>query len=554
MSAFFRLLIPLTVFLAGMHVFSGRLAQAESQLYDLAYTWDKDLDSILDYKEELDELVPSDVRKQLKVVKKKNEYGLIYDCDATVTDIVKVIIKQGELLQTAGLDQAYAVQDKGYHELFNVSYGYGPNLDALIKTYEQIYNYLGKSVGKDLYIEQDEKGNYMLVYRRHGDRSSTMTVARRHGRLLRKKGIRTSITEELNNAVVFGESTFLHGEEETVQTAAVSAGQEKKTDRPEVAQQSTTASAPPEQPAPSEPVVLHPGDVKVAVLGGKPLQNARTAYIPPPEPPKNAAGLTRSSNAAIEMKIESYIKNLRRNGKLRGDEKTGWMVYDLNRNVSLVDINADQSFQAASMIKPFVALAFFHKVKNGSLQYGPKSKRQMEAMIQRSNNSATNWVMRQVGGPAACQQLLTRHYGRLFKNLHIVEYIPAGGRTYRNKALPSDYVRFLRALWNKELPYGAELRRLMSLPGRDRLYYGTPIPQGTLVYNKTGTTAHLCGDMGILAPKTTNGHRYPYAIVGIIERSSRPSNYKQWMRSRGGVIREVSTLVYKDLKSKHALK
>ncbi|WP_051309114.1 serine hydrolase [Desulfogranum japonicum] len=554
MSAFFRISLLCTVLLASLHVALPLPAEAEAQQYDLVYTWDTDLDSVLDYKEQLEELLSPEIRKRLKIVKKKNEYGVIYDCNTSVTDIVKVIVKQGEILKEAGFDQAYAIQDKGYHELFNVSYGYGPNLDALIKNYAQIYNYLGKSVGKDLYIEQDDKGNYMLVYRRHGDRSSTLTVAKRHGRLLRKKGIHTSITEELNNAVVFGESTFLHGEEETATVLTATASQQKDADLPEVTPPETISPAVPKQPVESNPVVLHPGDIKVAVSQGKSSQGSRVAQIPAPKLTESRAGITRSSNAAIEMKIESYIKNLRQKGQLRGDEKTGWMVYDLNRNVSLVDINADQSFQAASMIKPFVALAFFHKVKNGSLQYGPKSRRQMEAMIQRSSNSATNWIMRQVGGPATCQSLLTQNYGHLFKKLHIVEYIPAGGRTYRNKALPSDYVRFLRALWNKELPYGEEIRRLMSLPGRDRLYYGTPIPQGTLVYNKTGTTAHLCGDMGILAPKTKNGHRYPYAIVGIIERSSRPSNYKQWMRSRGGVIREVSTLVYKDLKSQHLLK
>ena len=53
------------------------------------------------------------------------------------------------------------------------------------------------------------------------------------------------------------------------------------------------------------------------------------------------------------------------------------MVYDLEKNKSVVDINADKEFQAASMIKPFVALAFFHQVKLGKLKYGPKSRRKM---------------------------------------------------------------------------------------------------------------------------------------------------------------------------------
>ncbi len=518
--------------------------------YDLVYAWNKDLNSILDYKDQLDNLFDPSVSKQLKVVKKGDEYGVIYDCNAPITTILKTIVKHGTRLQQAGFDQPFAIQNKkGYHQLFNVSYGYGPNLDAMIIQYQKVYSYLGKSVGKDLYIEEDEKGNYMLVYRRHGDRFSTLTVAKRHGRLLKSRKIKTAIAEVQNNTVVYGESTLLHGQE-------VIAQKEQETKQRETAK-------PPAQPKPSpkpdpkpsdDPVTLHPGNYKVAVNKHSPQPTVKRTAKHPSNRPLAALKLNKGSNSSVEKKVEAYIKGLRRKGKLRGDERTGWMVYDLNRDVSLVDINADQSFQAASMIKPFVALAFFHKVKQGKLKYGPKSRKMMTAMIQRSSNTATNWVMKRVGGPASCQRLLTKQYGSLFEKLQIVEYIPRGGRTYRNKALPSDYVRFLRALWKNKLPYSKEIRRLMALPGRDRLYYGTPIPQGTLVYNKTGTTAHLCGDMGILAPRTTKSSRYPYAIVGIIERSSRAPNYQQWMRSRGGVIREVSTLVYKDLKRTRALK
>lgn len=93
----------------------------------------------------------------------------------------------------------------------------------------------------------------------------------------------------------------------------------------------------------------------------------------------------------------------------------------------------------------------------------------------------------------------------------------------------------------------------MALPGHDRLYHGTTIPQGTLVYNKTGSTARLCGDMGILVPKTKKGARFPYAIVGIIERGSKASDYGSWMKTRGNVIRKVSSLVYEEMKAQHSL-
>ncbi|KJR98483.1 MAG: hypothetical protein VR65_20870 [Desulfobulbaceae bacterium BRH_c16a] len=256
----------------------------------------------------------------------------------------------------------------------------------------------------------------------------------------------------------------------------------------------------------------------------------------------------------FERSIEEYIANLRSKGSLAKDESTGWMVYDLENDRRIAGINADVEFQAASMIKPFVALAYFHLVKEKKLKYGEQARKQMEAMIQRSSNPATNWAMKQVGGPAQCNEILKKHYSSIFKKTVIKEYIPAGGRTYINSAPPSDYVRFLRALWKQELPYGKEMQRLMALPGRDRLYYGTPIPRGTLVYNKTGSTAHLCGDMGILVPKTKNGAKYPYVIVGIIERKSKAPNYGQWMNSRGRVIRDVSTLVYEELKKEHQLR
>lgn len=205
------------------------------------------------------------------------------------------------------------------------------------------------------------------------------------------------------------------------------------------------------------------------------------------------------------------------------------------------------------MIKPFVAVAFFHQVDRGKLSYTPQHRRMMEAMIQHSDNQATNWFIRQVGGPAKCEIILKKEYSRFFKQVKIKEYIPPGGRTYKNCAPPSEYIQFLWALWNHKLPHSDELLRVMSLPGRDRICSGTKMPPGTLVYNKTGSTAHLIGDMGILAPRDKNGRRVPYAIVGIVEGPSKAADYKQWMHSSGDVIRDFSTLVYEEMKQKHNL-
>ena len=259
-------------------------------------------------------------------------------------------------------------------------------------------------------------------------------------------------------------------------------------------------------------------------------------------------------DSVLESQIESYIKSLRRKGRISGNERTAWIVYDFTTGKKLVSINEHSPMQAASMIKPFLALAFFHQVNAGRIVYGSKSRRQMELMIQKSNNDSTNWIMRQTGGPAATLSLLKRHYPHLCRNLSLVEYIPKSGRTYRNKASASDYSRFLYALWKRQLPQSRELLRVMGLPGSDRLYTDAKrVPKGTRVYNKTGSTSMCCGDMGILVAKGKDGRSYPYTVIGIIESRTRSKSYGSWISRRADVIREVSNLAYLSMKKRHPL-
>ncbi|MEP4079823.1 serine hydrolase [Haloferula sp.] len=261
-----------------------------------------------------------------------------------------------------------------------------------------------------------------------------------------------------------------------------------------------------------------------------------------------------ATGSELEGEIERYVKSLRAKRGIRSNERTAWLVYDFTSGKKLVGINENASLQAASMIKPYLALAFFHQAKAGKLHYGPTSRRHMELMIQKSNNTSTNWVMKQTGGPAATQALLKRHYPSLCRQLSLVEYIPAGGRTYRNRGSAGDYARFLDALWKRRLPQSQEMLRLMGLPGNDRLYTkARRVPQGTKVYNKTGSTAMCCGDMGILVARGSNGRSYPYMVIGIIESDSRNHSYGPWISSRANVIREVSNLTYLSMKKRYSL-
>lgn len=264
---------------------------------------------------------------------------------------------------------------------------------------------------------------------------------------------------------------------------------------------------------------------------------------------------TGRAGGELESRIDNYIKSLRAEGGLRGDERTAWIVYDFTDGQELANINGTTPLQAASMIKPYLALAYFHEVEAGKLTYNSTARRHLELMIQKSNNDSTNWVMRQTGGPEATEALLKRYYSSLCQSIDIVEYIPEGGKTYRNEASAADYARFLHSLWYRQLPQSPEILRMMSLPGIDRLYTDVPsVPEGTRVFNKTGSTAMCCGDMGILVPRGRDGKSYPYAVIGIIESAKKnTSSYSTWISRRADVIREVSNLVYLDMKKRHPL-
>ena len=90
----------------------------------------------------------------------------------------------------------------------------------------------------------------------------------------------------------------------------------------------------------------------------------------------------------------------------------------------------------------------------------------MEDMIRDSGNVSASRLMRGLGGPAAVQRLLKAGYPAIFKETRIVEYIPANGRTYRNRASAHDYSRFLYAVWKDEVKGSEEIKRLMGQIGR----------------------------------------------------------------------------------------
>ena len=400
---------------------------------------------------------------------------------------------------------------------FDISYLWHQELAAVQAYRARVVGVLGPASAPRLKVVT-RKNLFGLVYVRAGDIASTKRVARVHTQLL--------VARDLEPAAPTPARTWkivtLSGSAPEIRKSVA-----KPTERSETSRETA----------------------KVAVL-----KRARV-HPPPVQPagkPEKSTGLVRPAD--IERHIERHIKRLRSKGRIKRNERTAWSVYDFNTGKKLVTINEERPLQAASLVKPFVAAAYLSKVAGGSLTYRSGARGRMERMIQRSDNGATNWAIRKLGGPRRVEQLLKQRFPGVFRQTRIVEYIPKGGRTYRNSASARDYSRFLYALWTERFDHSDELKRLMALPGPDRIKtQARKIPRSAKIYNKTGSTARLCADMGIVLLKDQKGREYPYTFIGIIEKQQRAKNYTTWLRSRSRIIGEVSDIVFTHVSKYHGL-
>lgn len=507
------LLITLLVLVQSAGAFATQATR-----YALVYRWDGEVQRLLDHRQRLAGLLGLPADSRLKIVGRDQQFGIVWEIDRPLAQVRKEAEKQNASLRRAGLKPVQVVPRNSYHLLYHLLYRRDSNPENLHREYARIKAALGPQAGAKLAIEQLDGRTYGLVYRGWQGRSAALKTGKQQAARLGLKNTTPSLLTAVERRAV-----HVDGKQETA--------------RSQIAQ----------PPAASSPA--QPNRAPKAAIATPSRSSANVAKSAPA-----AAGQSQTrSAAALNSKVNEFIRQQTGKGGIKPGERTAWAAYDLTSNRYLVDINAHRSFQAASMIKPFVALAFFHQVAKGKATYTAQHRQMMEAMIQQSSNPATNWFIRQLGGPARCEALLKREYGHLLQRVVISEYIPPDGRTYKNAALPADYIRYLKALWNHQLPHSKEMLRVMALPGPNRLVNGTGISPATNVYNKTGTTALLCGDMGIMVARTKDGRRVPYAVVGIVERSARPADYKQWMRSSGGVIRSFSSLVYGELKQQHNL-
>ena len=269
--------------------------------------------------------------------------------------------------------------------------------------------------------------------------------------------------------------------------------------------------------------------------------------------PSNLRG---TIDSPLEASFELYIKNRRSRRVLSTTDRTSFVVYDISKNKKLVSINEDRQMMAASLIKNFVMLAYFHEVRHGRQTHTNANRGHLTAMIQRSSNPSTNYFIRLLGGPARVTRILKANYP-YFKETRIVEYIPTGGRTYRNMTSARDLSTFFLRLCQCRLPHSEKMRWYFKLKNGDYIFKKTYIPASVTVYNKTGTVYGLVGDGGILVFKDPEGKLRPYVFIGLMEdrtktnRKNRWQSFATWRNQRTYIMRRLSERAYKYIYENH---
>ncbi len=261
-------------------------------------------------------------------------------------------------------------------------------------------------------------------------------------------------------------------------------------------------------------------------------------------------------DSPLEERFELYIKNRRSRRVLSTTDRTSFFVYDISKNKKLVSINEDRRMMAASLIKNFVMLAYFHEVRHGRQVHTAVNRSHLTAMIQRSSNPSTNYFIRLLGGPAQVTRILEANYP-YFKQTRIVEYIPQGGRTYKNMTSARDLGTFFLQLWQNKFPHSEKMKWYFKLKNGDYIFKNTYIPSSVTVYNKTGTVYGLVGDGGVLVFQDPQGKLRPYIFVGLMEdrtktnRRNRWQSFSTWRNQRTYILRRLSERAYKYIYENH---
>ena len=179
------------------------------------------------------------------------------------------------------------------------------------------------------------------------------------------------------------------------------------------------------------------------------------------------------------------------------------------RTGELVAVHGDEPFPMASTMKVAVAANYLAQVEFGRRSLderigGRTASQLMHAMITRSDNQATDLLIRNLGGPDRIQEWLDqRNVTGMRIDRNIAQLLAAKRDLWdvRDSSTPKAMVELLRRLDNGTLlrPWSrAYLVNLMGqcITGKNRMR--AMLPAGTRVEHKTGTLSGYSSDVGFI--------------------------------------------------------
>ena len=187
----------------------------------------------------------------------------------------------------------------------------------------------------------------------------------------------------------------------------------------------------------------------------------------------------------------------------------------------LISLYGDEPFPMASTVKVAVAANYLAQVEHGRRSLsdtirGQRADRLIEAMLVRSDNYATDVLMRDLGGPRTLQLWLEQNgITGLRVDRNIAQLLAARRdlNDVRDSATPKAMVELLRRLDSGRLVGPWSRSYLLGLMGRcitGKNRIRGLLPYGTRVENKTGTLSGYASDVGFIT--LPDGRRLAVAI------------------------------------------
>lgn len=225
-----------------------------------------------------------------------------------------------------------------------------------------------------------------------------------------------------------------------------------------------------------------------------------------------AAAASSAALRSLEQQLQTLVEA--RSGEY------GIAALDLRTGES-VSVNGHEPFPMASTVKVAVAAAYLAQVDHGRRSLddrigGRSAYRLMDAMLVRSDNHATDLLIRNLGGAATVQQWVAWHgLTGMRVDRTIAQLLRARRdlRDVRDSSTPLAMVELLRKIDSGKVLKPESRALLLSMMARCRTGKNRIrglLPPGVHVENKTGTLSGLSDDVGYIT--MPDGRRIAIAV------------------------------------------